>query len=504
MSQSTRQLVKKIQDIVSQPKAHWSPIQQSIAKDYTTLVGDLADRANVVEFQFVLTGTNEAKLALHHPTNLMEELRLLQFPTRTVWERLLLTRGINVRPLPNLDALSLLVQKINLSSSSKSGIRAAFSEPPDPGEASLDDLESVGRRIRKDAGFAPEESSTGIRMLPLVLGIGAVCFGLLALAIFGPALMNKDGDQARANPEAMDPIELMVARKEAEEANPGDNGQNMPEKGDFGPKKANRPNNVDPDKEPLEKPKPKSKDPIPNMPLPVPMVDMGKDKPMEKAKEMPVGSVQLPQIAQLGALLDKNGDFGVKLKAQLSLEGDWANKNALDEFLEFVRSDPGLVGKKTLTLAEFLEMSGWQNPLSRDTFNLLNPDRLSRCATLLGVKGDEELSSWLASTILAPNAFMLVDTKRKFIHLETLLALAANGKIMADLAQAIDKRVISERDPLTGNGQKIALRFEISLQQKRELKGRTNMDFSIDVTYVRDALLRRAKALGIKVVKKPT
>ena len=52
MSQSTRQLVKKIQDIVSQPKAHWSPIQENIAKDYATLVGDLADRANVVEFQF--------------------------------------------------------------------------------------------------------------------------------------------------------------------------------------------------------------------------------------------------------------------------------------------------------------------------------------------------------------------------------------------------------------------------------------------------------------------
>ena len=503
MSQSTRQLVKKIQDIVSQPKAHWSPIQENIAKDYATLVGDLADRANVVEFQFVLKGTNEAKLALRHPTDLMEELRLLQFPTRTVWERLLMTRGINPRPLPNMDALSLLVQKINLSNLSKSGIKESFPEPPDPGEASLDDLESVGRRIGKEAGFAPVESSTGIRMLPLVLGIGAVCLGLLALAIFGPALMNKDGDQARGNPDAMDPIELMKARKEAEGANPGDNAQNMPEKGDFGPKKANRPN-VDPVKEPLVEPKPKSKDPIPNKSLPVPMVDLGKDKPMEKAKEMPVGSVQLPQIAQLGELLDKNGDFGAKLKSQLSLQGDWADKKALDEFLEFVRSDPGLVGKKTLTLAEFLEMSGWQSPLSRDTFNLLNPDRLSRCATLLGAKGDEELSSWLASAILAPKAFMLVDTKKKFIHLETLLALAANGKIMADLALAIDKRVISERDPLTGNGQKVALRFEVALQQKRELKGRTNIDFAIDVTYVRDALLRRAKALGIKVVKKPT
>lgn len=118
----------------------------------------------------------------------------------------------------------------------------------------------------------------------------------------------------------MDPIELMKARKEAEGANPGENAQNMPEKGDFGPKKANRPN-VDPVKEPLVEPKPKSKDPIPNKSLPVPMVNMGKDKPMEKAKEMPVGSVQLPQIAQLGELLDKNGDFGAKLKAQLSLQG---------------------------------------------------------------------------------------------------------------------------------------------------------------------------------------
>lgn len=119
---------------MSQPKAHWSPIQENIAKDYTTLVGDLADRANVVEFQFVLKGTNEAKLALRHPTDLMEELRLLQFPTRTVWERLLMTRGINPRPLPNMDALSLLVQKINLSNLSKSGIKESFPEPPDPGK----------------------------------------------------------------------------------------------------------------------------------------------------------------------------------------------------------------------------------------------------------------------------------------------------------------------------------------------------------------------------------
>ncbi len=505
MSQSTRKLVKKIQDIVSQPKSHWSPIHQNIANEYTLLVTELADRANVVEFQFVLKGTVEAKLAIRHPTDLMEELRLLQFPTRTLWERLLLTRGISARPLPNMDALGILIQKINLSTSSKSGIRGSMGEPPDPGEPPLVDLEAVGRRIGKEAGLAPRDSSPGIRMLPLVLGIFAVCGGLLALAIFGPALMNKDDGQARGNPEAMDPVELMVARKEAEGAGPGNQEPEKEMKGDFNRKNQGK---KEPRNEPRVEAKPKPVDPPPNgppgVPKGVPKVDKGMDKPEVKPKEIPVGAIQLPEVAQLGGLLDKNGPYGAAVKTQLSLDGDWVNKKALDEFLEFVRSDPGLVGKKTLTLKEFLDMSAWQSPLSRDTFNLLNPDRLVRCANLAGVKGDEELSIWLASAILTPNAFMLIDTKRKSIHLETLLALAANGKAMADLVQAIDKRVISERDPLTGNAQKVSIRFEVFMQQKRELKNKTNLDFSYDVSNVRDVLLRRIKALGIKVVKKPT
>ncbi len=504
MSQSTRKLVKKIEDIVSQPKTHWSPIQQNIANDYTTLVGDLADRANVVEFQFVLKGTNEAKMALRHPTDLMEELRLLQFPSRTVWERLLLTRGIHARPLPNIESLAHLVQKINLSTSSKSGVRGAFGEPPDPNEPPpLVEPETGAQRKRKGAGFEPQESSTGIRLFPLVLGIFAVCAGLLALAIFGPALMNKDDGVARGNPDPMDPIELIVARKEKEGANPGNIGEEKAEKGDF--KEGNQ---AKKEPGPVAKldPIPKPKDPVPikppGVPPMVPMVE--KDKPMEKLREIPVGSIQLPEIAQLGAMLDKNGAIGASVKLQLSLEGDLANKKALDEFLEFVRSDPGLVGKRTLTLAEFLGMSSWQSPLGRDTYNLLNPERLFRCANLPGPKGDEELGNWLASAILSPNAFMLVDTKRKFIHLETLLGLAANGKIMADLVQSIDKRVVSERDSLTGNAQKISIRFEVLLQQKRDLKDKTNLDFALDVNNVRNALSRRTKALGIKVIKKPT
>ena len=519
MSQSTRQLVSKIQNLVSTPKAHWTPIHQNLANEYITLVAGLADRATVVEFQFEFDGIEEAKIALRHPTDLMEELRLLHFPTNSVWIKMLENRGIHPRPLPEIAPLIQIAQKISSGSSLNLSKKPRKSPPPisggsgsksggkkNPEDSFLDDLELVDdlpvtRRLRNETGFAPKSSPTSIRMLPLALGIVIVSAGLLALAIFGPMLMKpKDKELAQgdkpADNEPLDPQALLIPRNNEPEP-PIRNPEPPVAKKDPFPvlKKAN--NNPLPD----AREKPEANPGIPKKNIQPKVEPKAEPVPMEKPPRVPSpGAIQSPDIAKLGTLLDSHGPNGSAVKAMLEMDGDIANQKSLARFLAFIKSDLGLAGRKSLTLPEFFEIAAWQKPLGNEQSILFAPDRLVRCSSGTA-RGEEELSSWLASAILTPNAFILVDPKRKSIQLDVLLGLAASEQAMADLLNAINKKVISERDPRNGTPTKIAIRYQVMLQQKRDLKSRTNDDLCQDVSNICGELARRLKAIGHPGIK---
>ena len=508
MSQSTRQLVSKIQNLVSKPQAHWTPIHQSLANEYTSLVSNLCDRATVVDFQWELGGIDEAKIALRHPTDLMEELRLLHFPTSSIWINMLKNRGINPRPLPEIAPLIVISQKLSSASNVRSGTKKRNGPPPIPGSTSDFDLEGldgdmpvpVTRRLKNEAGFAPKGSSATIRMLPLAIGIMVISLGLLSLAIIGPMLMKpKDGAQANGenniDKEPLDPKELLIP-KDIQGNPPIPDKEIVPEKNEPRPllKKAN----VNPLPDPKDKPEPI---PEPAKKAPPKVEAPAKPEPMEiMPKALAPGMVASAEIAQLGALLSKNGANGSTIKTMLELDADTANQKSLNRFLSFVRSDLGLVGRKNLSITDFLEMAGWQKPLETAQASLFDPERLGRIAKGYP-RSEEELSSWMASVILTPNAFVLVDPKRKSIQLEVLLGLAANEKVMADLLDTINKKVITEMDPKTGTPTKIAVRYEVMLQQKRDLKNRTNSDLCQDISVIRGELARRLKAIGHTGIK---
>lgn len=505
MSQSTRQLVSKIQNLVSSPQSHWSPIHQNLANEYTALVANLADRATVVDFQWELGGFAEAKVALRHPTDLMEELRLLHFPTNTIWLNMLKNRGIHPRPVPEIAPLIAIAQKLSTTSSLNLAKKPRKSPPPIPGgseEFLSDDLETeidvpVTRRLRNEAGFAPKGSSTTIRMLPLAIGIMVVSLALLSLALIGPMLIKPKGDtiangENNNDKEPLDPNELLIPKEN--QADP--EKEINPEKKE--PKPLLKKANVNPlpdrkEKADLPPDPPKKAQPIIDAPA--------QPEAMEKKpKAPPPGSIQSPQIAQLGKILNQHGLNGSVIKTMLELEGDTANQKSLDRFLAFVRSDLGLVGQKNLSLAEFLEMAAWQKPLATEQAALFAPDRLARISKGYP-RSEQELSSWLASVILTPNAFLIVDPKRKSIQLEVLLGLAANEKAMADLLDTINKKVFVDRDPKTGIPTKIATRYEVMLQQKRDLKNRTNSDLCQDILIIQGEFARRLKAIGHSGIK---
>lgn len=516
MSQATRQLVSKIQNLASKPQAHWTTIHQSLAKEYTSLVASLADRATVVEFQFDLNETAQAKIALKHPTDLLEELRLLHFPMRSVWERMLQNRGISPRPLPAPGPLLVIAQKLAAGTQSDSGTKKRPGPPPPPGgfaspnrdHSPEADFPPLPQRIRDEAGFAPKGSPTLVRMLPLALVIGVVSLALLALALLGPAFM-KDKDDGvaggkAANQEPLDPKALLVPREEKPGGAKAPPAEAKAENQDAHPvlRKANAP--LVPEPKDTKDKNPKDNQPIkPDLTKKMAPKENDGDKPNpeeKKAREIPAGSIQMPEIAKLGTLLDQNGPKGSAVKAMLEIDGDIAPQKSLDRFLAFVRADTGLVGRKTLTLPEFLEMANWQKPLSREQAALFDPERLDRCSKM-NPRSEEELASWIATATLTPNAFVLVDPKRKSIQLEALLGLAGSEQILADLLEAINKRVITEKDPKNGTPTKITVRYQVMLQQKRELKDRTNQDLAQDVTVVHGELVRRLKALGHPGIK---